>query len=1009
MDVVMKQQLSELVERYNNTVRHHDKEHISEETIRVWVNELLGIFGWNVQDINQVQQEQVLRGREQERLQQIHSSHRRPDYTLKNGSITKAFVDTKALTVDIFTSAETAFQIRSYGWSAQVPCSFVTNFEQFVIYDTRFMPQPEQNAILGTKQFVIDEYVERFDELFEVLCRERVCNNALAELYRAHNVEGTRTLDDSFSAFLSEARLNIARSLVANNPNIANDERSINYYTQIILDRIVFIRVCESKGIEENEKLRHLTESNEGFWNAFKNCCYVEFYNHYDGAMFSHDMQFQQLQLDNEVLIDFINGMYYPCPYCFEVIPVKVIATIYEQFLGVRLAVNDMAVQTVQKEEYVDTQGVVCTPEHIVDMVCKQTIDLEHIQSIPELLNLKILDPCCGSGVFLVACYDMLANRALELIAANPEDNADYGVNVNGSFHLTIKARREIVINCLHAIDCDDAATEVAKMSLALKIVDGVNQFAWEQIGVFGDKILHDIDKNIKVGNTLVDTNCALTANEILEIKPLSIENEFNEVFNQNGGFSYVIGNPPYVETKRYKAAQPVMHRYLRNSYATFEGKADLAVIFIEKCLRLLSEHGKLGFIIQRRWFKTVYGGKARQLINNGRHLDRLIDFSATDIFPGRITYVSIVVLGKCATDNVRYTNITMSAEEIKTRFENAFIPSFEDLQHNEGNHPWSFESAAIEIIKQRLTAKWGTLQAYPGIQIKDGIQALYKKLYHLKDITIHGDIATGYNGNNETVTIETAVLRGVVYNRVFYPFKHIIPNAYCIFPYRGASNTPITMDELKEEYPLAYSYLSAHKEELQSNVECRDGNIWHTFTREHNHPLYEVDKIIIPMTAQDTIASFSHGQGLYMDNSNVWFITIRNANPALMKAITCIINSTAFSVLAKAGANPQAGGYFKFNKQYLTPVPFPSDSCTEQNHIVQLLAEMHDDIADLEERACRALPVDREILNRMIREKWKALDDAVYELYEVTEEEKKQLNAVGRTIDRVELLYGVR
>ena len=70
----------------------------------------------------------------------------------------------------------------------------------------------------------------------------------------------------------------------------------------------------------------------------------------------------------------------------------------------------------------------------------------------------------------------------------------------------------------------------------------------------------------------------------------------------------YIVGNPPYVETKHYKAASPIMHEYLTNKYATFEGKADLSVLFIERCLSLLARNGKFGLIVQRRWFKTNYG-----------------------------------------------------------------------------------------------------------------------------------------------------------------------------------------------------------------------------------------------------------------------------------------------------------------------------------------------------------------------------------------------------------------
>ena len=123
-----KQALTALINRYNETLRNQRQENISEETIRAWINEFLSVFGWDVQDTHQVMQEKVLRGEARERLNTIHSRHRKPDYTLVNHGIIKSFLDAKDLDVNIFDSCETAFQIRSYGWSAQVPCAFVTNF-----------------------------------------------------------------------------------------------------------------------------------------------------------------------------------------------------------------------------------------------------------------------------------------------------------------------------------------------------------------------------------------------------------------------------------------------------------------------------------------------------------------------------------------------------------------------------------------------------------------------------------------------------------------------------------------------------------------------------------------------------------------------------------------------------------------------------------------------------------------------------------------------------------------
>lgn len=1011
-----KERLSNLINRYNTTTRLVDHKNVSEETIRTWLNEFLSIFGWDVQNTNQVLQEYTLMGTQYKRLRQINSLHRRPDYTFLNGTNIKTFLDAKSLNVDIFTDAIVAYQIRSYGWSAQSPCAFVSNFEQLVIYDTRFIPNPEQPADASVVQLHIDEYLEKFDTIFDHLWHDNICSNYLQELYATTAVEGRNRVDLQFMETLSSFRKELAFNLYVNNAQIITSNESLNYYTQVILDRIVFIRVCESKGIEEQEKLKSFANSEKGFWESFKHSCYMEFYEHYDGAMFSRDALFDRLTIDSDILTTFINKLYYPFPYRFDVIPVKVIANIYEEFLGKQLVIDGNNLIEVIKEEYVKTNGAIVTPEHIVEMICKQTFDIDLISTVDDLLKEKVLDPCCGSGIFVVSCYEYLATKMIQLFKEYDVERKtypEYFYVCDDQWYLTIAGRRAIIKNCIYAIDCDEAAIEVTKMSLALKIVDGNVTLAWDGIGVFGNKILQDIADNIKLGNTLVDIDAKIPVDAIPLIKPMNISTAFKDVFATSCGFSYIVGNPPYVETKHYKAATPYMHSYLANNYSVFEGKADLAVLFIERCLDLLAPNGKLGFIIQRRWFKTDYGKSVRSLINNGRHLKKLIDFKATDIFKDRIVYPSIMILTKQECKTTEYYYMACDANTVKSRFENSTFDgkfencTFSNLPIPSDNQPWNFENYNIAQIAKRLTAQWGVFSQYPKLKIKDGIQVLWKKMYHLTNVVFKNGVATGLNGFKEIVSVETDVLRGVVYNHVFYPFKNVEPDAYAIFPYEGDGTNPIAFSELEMRYPLLFSYLSKNEHIIKENVSHRDGDLWHTYTREHNHTLYDCDKIIIPMTAKDTIATYIPNTGLYMDNSNVWFVYIDNGNEMQMKAISVIINSTIFSVLGKSGANPQTGEYFKFNKQFLAPIPFPSSKLRKDSHILKTLSALYDDINELQNLYIQSPHNVKEMLTHSLNAKWNEVDNICFDLYEVTENEREQIINIGRTIGRIELLNG--
>jgi len=1014
----MKARLLSLIEKYNRFIQSADTRTISEETIRTWINDMLSIFGWDVQDTHQVLQERKLGKQFLARLEEIDSSHSRPDYILLNGQNIKAFVDAKDLDVNIFVDKSAAFQIRSYAWSARIPCSFVTNFKQFAIFDCRSKPNPEQPANHGTIQLEISEYIDKFDILYDHLFQENIRENKLEELYSQFAVEGRDSLDTHFNALLTDFRLKLANELVRNNDIFNQDDSLLNYYVQVILDRIIFIRVCESKGIEQIGKLKAFKDA--GFWSAFKESCYMEFYKHYDGAMFERDNFFQDINLLDDIFTDFISNLYYPSPYKFDAIPVKVIAQIYEDFLSKHLVVKDNKVIEQLKNEYVKEKGAISTPEYIVDALISKTIALDRLSTIDDVLQLKILDPACGSGVFLVSCFEIITNRIILLYNNNLESNRRYDswfINQSEKIFLTVDARREIIKGCLYGIDIDEAAIEVAKMSLALKVVDNNDLLSLEDLGVFGDKILREIHSNIKLGNTLVNSDISIDANSIKLIKPFDIVSYgFKTVFENNGGFDYIVGNPPYVETKHYKLASPDMHKYIKEKYTSFEGKADLSIIFIERCLALLNATGRLGFIVQKRFFKTTYGKGIRGILSADRLINTVVDFETDKLFRGRITYVAMLILDKRGNDFVQYELIPFEPTKIKAYFENSenladyhiektLIPSemiSEDV--------WAFESYEMLELLTILKKKFGTLGEYNGLFIKDGIQALWKKAYHLSEYRVGNGYVEGLNGFGERVKIELAVARPIVYNKLFYCFMDFKPHAYSLFPYREDNNkTPISMSELRQKFPCAYAYLIEKETLIKQNVEhVDDPEYWHRFTREHNHDTYLDKKIIIPMTTKDTIATCSLENGLFMDNANVWFIKVQNATDTLLKAIAAVINSTVFSVLAKATANPQSGGYYKLNKQFLFPIPFPSKAIIEENDTVNKLARLYDEISAQQADFSSGSPNMKSLIRGTLTAKWDELDNICYDTYELNESQMALIKAAGRTVNRVDLLSGV-
>ncbi|MCM1003060.1 MAG: BREX-1 system adenine-specific DNA-methyltransferase PglX [Candidatus Gastranaerophilales bacterium] len=998
-----KENLKNLISEYEKFISNSAQDEISEETIRGWLNKFLEIFDWDVRQTNEILQERKLKGAYAQRLKDIESEHNKPDYTFVNGKHIKTFLDAKSLKVDIFNDNEVAFQIRSYGWSAMVPCAFVSNFSQLVIYDCTFTPNIQQDASLGTRKFTYKEYLDNFDFLYNHFNKENVYKNCLEIMYSPKKIEGTQNLDNNFTEFLSEFRFILAGQLIRHNNTLINNINLLNFIVQIIIDRIIFIRVCESRGFEQIFTLKNFIKHKDGFWNKFKHSCYFDFYEHYDGAMFSLDHLLDNIEIDNRIFEDFINKLYYPSPYKFNVIHPDIIAKIYEGFLSKELKYTDGIIQEDLKPDYIKTNGVIPTPSFLVQTVCNETIDLDKLTSVEELFKVKILDPCCGSGIFLINCFDILSKKLLDIIKVNPM-SVDKGwyVKTTNSYQLTIKAKQQLFIQCIHGVDYDAMAVEVTKMSLALKLIDIDNTSSLAELGAFGKQILKNIHKNILLGNTLVDTDIELPIDAINEIRPFDIKQGFKEVFEINKGFTYIIGNPPYVETKHYKNNYSQMHKYIKEHYNSYSGKVDLAVIFIERCKSLLSNAGSLGFIVQKRWFKTDYGINIRNAIYD--KIIKILDFEATDLFEARITYVAIIIIQANSTNKLNYGLIKGNKNITKAYLESSYNKKLSYVLINNNDFKdriWSFAQKDLLNILNDSRTKFGTIEISKGIDISVGIQLLWKKLYQFHDCKVNSNTVTGINGLGESVVLEKDIVKPLIKNDRLYCFKELNTTTYCLFPYKNA----VDRIPFKEMPDLAKRYLTTHEKLIKEEVKHRAGDYWHTFTRENNHTSYNKNKIIVPMTHIDTIATFVKANSGYMDNANVYFITLDNSDLGFAKATTAILNSTIFSVFAKLEANPQSGGYYKFSKQFLNPVPLPIKKLEYSPEIIKTLSGIVDEIKDLQTKYIQSTPDEKFIYKQILNKKWKNLDEVCFELYELSDREKALIMNEGRTTDRVDLL----
>lgn len=716
--------------------------------------------------------------------------------------------------------------------------------------------------------------------------------------------------------------------------------------------------------------------------------------------------------------------LYYPSPYRFDVIPTKLLSDIYEIFLSKKLLIDKDKVKDEIKSEYLKTKGAVSTPHYIVQEIIRRTIPRSKLQGlgIENIFSQKILDLACGSGVFAIEAFDYIEETFRELFfESNHPDFQKYFVATHTDVIVNILGKKAIMDNCIFGVDIDPEAVEVAKMSLSLKIVDASEYLeSYNEIGIFGSRILNGIGNNIRCGNSLVES-------DISEAFPSLEENEeellktnifdwkgdhgFNEIFEQKGGFDFIIGNPPYVEVKNYNVDLPYMHLYIKEKFSSSKnGKIDLAIPFIERAIGLLNESGRLGFIVQKRFFKTEYGKKIRQIITVSNYLSSVIDFETTSIFKDRITYVALLLLDKSSPDNFSFKLFKGNVETLASQLRETQTPDVTPEQYSilpataVNANPWSFDDSQLIEIKTKLL-ELGCLGDYAKVRV--GIQVLWDKGYHIRPISVKNGIIRGKSQIDGDFQIELAACRPLICNENFYSYRNEKADVYVIFPYDVVKGTvtEISFSDFKKRFPLAGNYLTRNKKTIRQNVETwNEAKTWHLYTRVQNHGA-TYPKILVPMTALDTFASLTFSDKTYCDNANVFFIDTPDKDENTLYALSAIINSIVYSVLARSIANPQTNGYFKFNKQFLEPVPFPLQNFTANAALKTQLARVAKRIVELQNRFKSSSPTQQRTIARLLSTQWNLLDELCYKFYGLNDTEKAFFIDRGRNVDRIEIL----
>jgi N-6 DNA Methylase/TaqI-like C-terminal specificity domain len=314
----------------------------------------------------------------------------------------------------------------------------------------------------------------------------------------------------------------------------------------------------------------------------------------------------------------------------FDPLPIYRLGQIYEQFLGQEIGWSDR--QTIifkHKSNLKKSGGIFYTPIEIVDYIIEQTVGQALQQKTPDQIeNFTILDPACGSGIFLIRAYEFLLNWYLQAYQTNLQQYSNKLTKDNEqNWQLTFAEKQRILTTHIYGVDIDQTAVEIVRRSLWLKTVESISQQELMNSQQISTQWMA-FNQTIKCGNSLIDSDTFPNY--------FQWEKEFPQVFS-TGGFDIVIGNPPYIDSEWMTKYQPQERQYYSDRYQSASGNWDLFCVFIERSLQLCKPQGLTSLVVPNKLLSAPYAVAIRSILTRKNSLFLIRDYSKVRTFSAAV------------------------------------------------------------------------------------------------------------------------------------------------------------------------------------------------------------------------------------------------------------------------------------------------------------------------------------------------------------------------------------
>ncbi len=941
-----KEEVRKLVEKYNKLVESGRAKYYNEEmTKKDFILPLFRALGWSVEDGEEVTAEEKV-------------SKGRVDYAFRIENMPKIFLEAKSLKVDL-DKKEFAEQSINYAFIKGSTWAVLTDFENIKVFNAEWKStNPLQNLFFAIS---CNQFLERFEQLW-LLSRESLDLGLIDKEAEKWGKKAKKIpVDKQLLNDLTRFRELLTKNILKNNPSKNLTEEELEEAVQRIIDRLIFIRTLEDKQLEapilqslirENTNKRISKKLNDVFRNID---------DIYNSKLFTPHLC-EELVIDDDVLEKIIYGLFKTADntvhYDFSAIDADVLGNIYEQYLGHILKKTAKRASFTEGKTHRKEQGIYYTPTYVVDYIVKNTVGELAKDKKFDLKNIKILDPACGSGSFLMKAFDYLvtldkkkngeiSQTKLDLTGAS----ASYGRKV------------EILKENIFGVDLDSKAVEIAQLNLLLKTAEKKHR-------------LPTLQENIKVGNSLIDNP------SVAGDKAFKWEEEFKDVM-KNGGFDVVIGNPPYI---RVQTSNPAEKDYLSEKYLVAKGKYDIYVLFIEKALSLLRDGGLFSFIVPNKFTQAKYGESLKEHILTNYTIEQFIDFGDLKVFEDATTYPCIIVIkkekpSKKSGNYVKIKKLTLDIPQIISKkigskyYNGDYFTCFNFKQKNLTKDNWSFMPETQQNIYDKMANS-------SEIKLKDVTEKNVQGF-------ITGDNKSFMFRPNNLPDIESTLLKKVPKGKNVQKYA-ILDDGYKVLYTNNRDKKPLTLADL-EKYPKTLKYLKERTVQLKKRKffgkQMSDFSEWWQIVHPLEFKYFEKPKIITPNLSSGN--KFVLDEEGYFVEHDCYIITLKNSDLIEHKYILALLNSKAVEFFFKQKSPMFSGGYYKYHTQYLNTIPIPEANNSLKNKIAGL-------VDSIVKQKKRLLSLDNKLtdekarLEKEIQKIDDEIDQEVYKIYGITKEEQR-------------------